>query len=399
MDNEGDGTMKGKIKKHFGGAAARSAALCLTLCFVLVTAFSGAAWAEGALSGLGLGFAPDIPCKKSEIPYFDRLDRTQVYQVEDKSYGIYSAVLDKYPDSGSVTDLVCHQHPAGLSGAWYWLGLCGRVDAYLRELPPLERAVAWHGLCNVLEPLARGYEATVRQTRELVERVARQRLQNQPPADSPDFSGADLQSIADGYRDLELAFAAVAQKLRVEQAKNLARLPQDIRQALEQSYLIGTGPASRLDISASEAAFLTQTRQERLDIGESMDDIMYDIGVAFDSAFSVALRVYFNQEDKDYLFLAETCTHAAVAQFAADRRLPGELGMIIDKAIKGTIPEYLAEFLNDFEIAVEVGDAPSPEIRRDKQYLPYHWREVKITHRSRDLVRELKDYIDTYTGK
>lgn len=382
-----------EIKKRIGRKVGRAVALCLALCFVLGTAFSGAAWAEGALSGPGLGLAPDIPCKKSEIPYFDHLDRMRVYLALEASFDVYFAVLDKYPDSKSVTDLICRQHPAGFSGVWYWLGLCVRVDVYLRDLPPLEQAVAWHGLCNVLEPLARGYEGAVRQTRELVEGVARQRLQNPLPVGSPDFSGQDLQNMADRYRDLELAFAAVAQKLHAEQARNLARLPQDVRQALEQTPQIGSGLAS-MGISASEAAFLMQASQERRSIVADLDEVMYEVGLTFDSASMVAIRVPFNQENADYLFWAETCAHAAAAQLAVDRRLPDRLGSIIDEAIKGTIPEYMAEILDELEIAVEVADAPSPEISSKTKYLPYYWRDVEIIHRVRDLVRELKEFTE-----
>ncbi len=72
MGTEAGVMMKVKIKKYFRRVHAGTAALSLALCFMLGAAFSGAAWAEGAISGPGLGFAPDIPCKKSEIPYFDR---------------------------------------------------------------------------------------------------------------------------------------------------------------------------------------------------------------------------------------------------------------------------------------------------------------------------------------
>ena len=149
------------------------------------------------------------------------------------------------------------------------------MDDYLYELPPLERAVAWHGLCNVLEPLARGYEAVVRQTRELVEVVARQRLRNPPAAGSSEFSGEELQNLADHYRNLEQAFAAVAQKLRADQARNLTRLPQDIRQALGRLPLAGpdlaaglageVGPVGRSHLAVSEA--IGRDRKLDRDIG------------------------------------------------------------------------------------------------------------------------------------
>lgn len=380
--------------KRFGRAHAGAMALCLALCFALGAAFSGAAWAEGALSDPGLGFEPDIPCKKSEVPYFDRLDSTQVRLAWDASFDAHIALLGKYPDFENPTDFICWRLPAGLFGTWDWRALCWRVDEYLYSLPPLERAVAWHGLCNILEPLARGYESAVGQTRALVEGVARQRLQNPLPAGSPDFSCADLQNIADRYQGLELAYAAIAQKLRGEQVKNLALLPQDIRQALGQSHLIGSGPTSRVDIPSPEAAFLARIHQERLAIVKDLDEVMYEVGVAFDSVSMVASRVNFNQDDKDYLFLAETCTHAAVAQLAADRRLPDNLGRTIDKAIKGVIPEHLGNILIHFESAVESGEAPSFKIRRDKGYLSYYWREVEIERRARDLVRELKEYAE-----
>ena len=50
--------------KFFAGAQARAIALRLALCFVLGAALGGQARAEGMFSGPGLGFPPDIPCKK-----------------------------------------------------------------------------------------------------------------------------------------------------------------------------------------------------------------------------------------------------------------------------------------------------------------------------------------------
>ena len=385
--------------KFFAGAQARAIALRLALCFVLGAALGGQARAEGMFSGPGLGFPPDIPCKKNEIPYFDYLGFRQISLADWAADDARSAVVNKYLGSENATDLICWQLPMGVMGGYFWSRLHFRVDDYLYELPPLERAVAWHGLCNVLEPLARGYEAAVRQTRELVEVVARQRLRNPPAAGSSEFSGEELQNLADHYRNLEQAFAAVAQKLRADQARNLTRLPQDIRQALGRLPLAGPDLAASAGIPASEAAFLAQVRQRRLAMFGAMDEIMYQVGMAFDSDSMMAVRIDSNRDDRVDLFLAETFAHAAVAQLAVDRNLPDKLGLIIDAAIKDAASLYLGEILESFDFKVEAAENPRLEIRQYKEYLPYYRRDVEVIHQARDLVRELKDYVARQGGQ
>ena len=385
--------------EFFAGAQARAIALRLALCFVLGAALGGQARAEGMFSGPGLGFPPDIPCKKNEIPYFDYLGFRQISLADWAADDARSAVVNKYFGSKNATDIICWQLPMGGMGEYFWLKLYFRVDDYLYELPPLERAVAWHGLCNVLEPLARGYEAAVRQTRELVEVVARQRLRNPPAAGSSEFSGEELQNLADHYRNLEQAFAAVAQKLRADQARNLTRLPQDIRQALGRLSLAGPELASSVGIPASEAAFLAQVRQRRLAMFEAMDEIMYQVGMAFDSDSMMSVRIDSNRDDRVDLFLAETFAHAAVAQLAVDRNLPDKLGLIIDAAIKDAASLYLGEILESFDFKVEAAENPRLEIRQYKEYLPYYRRDVEVIHQARGLVWEIKEYMAQQGGQ
>ena len=131
----------------------------------------------------------------------------------------------------------------------------------------------------------------------------------------------------------------------------------------------------------------------------AMDEIMYQVGMAFDSDSMMAVRIDSNRDERVDLFLAETFAHAAVAQLAVDRNLPGKLGLIIDAAIKDAASLYLGEILKSFDFKVEAAENPRLEIRQYKEYLPYYRRDVEVIHQARDLVRELKDYVARQGGQ
>ncbi len=381
-----------------GGGMFRLTALCFSLCLTLGAALGGPAWAEGAFSGSDLGFPPDIPCKKNEIPYFDRLLALEISRADWACFVAIHSPPAKGSFSRNISDTLCQQDPTGNLGLG-WNTISYSADFYLYKLELVPRFVAWQSLCNILEPLAQNHEFVVGEKRKFAENMAVQRLTNPPPGDAIEFSGAELQSISASYRDLELCFAAVVQKLRIARVENYMRLPVDTRLILD-----GPEPV-KVIFSAEETTFWQHMKQRRLDIAERLERILIrpDAGEFYPILMTSRLANH-HQNINDILVLSETCAHAAATQLAVNRNLPGQFRVAVNNTIKDIVSSYLKENMENLDIIARIllESAPpeefaqgSPERMHKEISRPYELEDAEMYRQACELVRELREYVSS----